>query len=514
MLKTPILPVKGGFFSGRIAHLTLKKGHLQVQENPSNERQIHQSVPTTTAMDDPTQGKEKIKKIGMGKKAAKLLLMVAVGLGISCSLAIAQTKISVWWTTRDPVVKYLDRELTFFEKAHPDIKIVHSILAIEATVGAAKLAKAERAMAEELLPMIASGTGPDLAYIDESFLSPLLNAEALRAIPADIYDREKVEETFGKAIADLFSVKGKYYMLPYGNMTSVIFYNPEILKKYGYAGSDIPKTWDGFLSMAQKMTDLGKGQPGFAINGNHFPGIVDAVLYQKGGYFYRDNEEVMLDTQALREALKFNRDLYDKYKIDTRSGVSAMEAFGSGKTPLMFSWSWFIGYMDRIYPEIPYNTSVLPTFTGKPPYGRFGYNLGFAVTAIDPVKIMAAWEFYKFLMSPDFQYGFAIARGCIPTQLKLREKAKFRSDPFKSVIYALQPGNTINTGGFDFSSLEVTDIISAMSDAVVLGGKPTGEAITAAQKETTEAMKRFRDPWNLLWGKEGWEKRMIGRAVS
>ena len=197
-------------------------------------------------------------------------------------MAVAQTKISVWWTTRDPVVKYLDRELTFFEKAHPDIKLVHSILA--------------------------------------------LNAEALRPIPADIYDREKVEEIFGKAIADLFSLKGKYYMLPYGNMTSVIFYNPEILKKYGYTGRDIPKTWDEFLSMAQKMTDLGKGQPGFAINGNHFPGIVDAVLYQKGGYFYKNNEEVMLDTQALREALEFNRDLYDKYKIDTRSGVSAMEA--------------------------------------------------------------------------------------------------------------------------------------------------------------------------------------------
>jgi|GEM_PF-1801705 len=494
--------------------LDTEEEQLQVQENPSNETRVSQSVLTTMAIDELIQDKEKIKRIRMRKKAAKLLLIVATVLGISCSLAIAQTKISVWWTTRDPVVKYLDRELTFFEKAHPDIKIVHSILAIEATVGAAKLAKAERAMAEELLPMIASGTGPDLAYIDESFLSPLLNAEALRPIPADIYDREKVEETFGKAIADLFCVKGKYYMLPYGNMTSVIFYNPEILKKYGYTGRDIPKTWDEFLSMAQKMTDLGKGQPGFAINGNHFPGIVDAVLYQKGGYFYKNNEEVMLDTQALREALEFNRDLYDKYKIDTRSGVSAMVAFESGKAPLMFSWSWFIGYMDRIYSETPYNTSVLPTFSGKPPYGRFGYNLGYCVTAIDPVKIMAAWEFYKFLMSPDFQYGFAIARGCIPTQLKLREKAKFRSDPFESVTYALQPGNTINTGGIDFSSLEVTDIISAMSDAVVLGGKPIGEATAAAQKETTEAMKRFRDPWNLLWGKEGWEKRMIGRAVS
>ncbi len=445
----------------------------------------------------------------MRRKIAKLLLIAAAGLGITCSMAIAQTKISVWWTTRDPVVKYLDRELSFFEKTHPDVKIVHSILALEATKGAAKLAKSERAMAEELLPMIASGTGPDLAYIDESFLSPLLNAEALRPILPDIYDREKVEEIFGKAIADLFCLKGKYYMLPYGNMTSVIFYNPEILKKYGYAGRDIPETWDEFLSIAQKMTDLGKGQPGFAINGNHFPGIVDAVLYQKGGYFYKNNEEVMLDTQALREALQFNRDLYDKYKIDTRGGLSAMEAFGTGKAPLMFSWSWFIGYMDRTYHETPYNTCVLPTFTGKPPYGRFGYNLGYCITAIDPVKIMAACEFYKFLMSLDFQYGFAIARGCIPTQLKLREKAKFRSDPFKSVIYALQPGNTINTGGIDFGSLEVAGIISAMCDAVVLEDKPIGEAITGAQEEANEAMKRFRDPWNLLWGKEGWEKRMM-----
>ncbi|MBA7494548.1 hypothetical protein ES702_05124 [subsurface metagenome] len=423
--------------------------------------------------------------------------MAAVGLGIACGMASAQTKISVWWTTREPVVKYLNRELYFFEKTHPDIKVEIQLVP-------------EATMAERFLPAIAAGTGPDLAYIDESILSPLLNARALRPIPADIYDRKKVEEIYGEAIADLFFMKGKYYVLPYGIMTSVIFYNPEILKKYGYGNWSAPKTWDELLSMAQKMTDLEKGQPGFAVNGKH-PFIVDAVMYQKGGFFYKNNEEVTLDTQPLREAVQFNLDLYDKYRVDTRRGLSAMEVFGAGKAPLMFSWSWFIGYMDRIYPETPYGTWMLPTFTGKPPYGRFGYNLGFCVTAIDPVKEKAAWEFYKFLMSSDFQYGFAIARGCIPTQLKLRRKLKFQSDPFTSVITALQPGNTINAGEIDFSSPVLTDIITGMCDAVVLGGKPIEETVTAAQKEASEIMKRLRDPWNLLWGKEGWEKKSTGR---
>ncbi len=431
----------------------------------------------------------------MRRKVAKTLLMGAIGLGIICSMAVAQTKISVWWTTREPVVQYLNRELYFFEKIHPDIKVeIESV--------------PEGTMAERLLPAITTGTGPDLAYIDESFLSPLLNAQALRAIPPDIYTREKVKEIYGEAIADLFFMKGKYYILPYGNMTSLIFYNPEILKKYGYGSWSAPKTWDELLSMAQKMTDLENGQPGFAINGKH-PFIVDAVMYQKGGFFYKNNKEITLDTQPLREALQFTGDLYDKYKIDTREGLSAMEAFGSGKAPLMFSWSWFIGYMDRIYPETPYGTWMLPTFTGNPPYGRFGYNLGYAITAIDPIKIMAAGELYKFLMSPDFQYGFAIARGCIPTQLELRRKLKFKSDPFTSVITALQPGNTINAGEIDFSSPILRDIMNVMFNAVVLEDRPIGETVSETQKEASEAMKRFRDPWNLLWGKEGWEEGMM-----
>ncbi|MCK4926784.1 hypothetical protein KAS10_05405, partial [Candidatus Aerophobetes bacterium] len=135
-----------------------------------------------------------------------------------------------------------------------------------------------------------------------------------------------------------------------------------------------------------------------------------------------------------------------------------------------------------------------------------GYNLGYAITAIDPVKIMAAGELYKFLMSPDFQYGFAIARGCIPTQLELRRKLKFKSDPFTSVITALQPGNTINAGEIDFSSPILGDIMNVMFNAVVLEDRPIGETVTEAQKEASEAMKRFRDPWNLLWGKEGGKK--------
>ena len=430
-----------------------------------------------------------------GYRIAKTLLVAAIGLGIICAMAMAQTKISVWWTTRDPVVQYLNKELYFFEKTHPDIKVeIEPVL--------------EKDMAERLLSTITLGTGPDLTYIDESFLTPLVNARALRPIPAGIYTRERVEEVFGGAVADLFLLKGKYYVLPYGNMTSVIFYNPEILKKYGYGSWSIPNEWDEFLSMAQKMTNLEEGQPGFAINGKH-PFIIDAVLYQKGGFFYKDNREVTLDTQPLREALQFNLDLYDEFKIDTRGGLSAMEAFGTGKAPLMFSWSWFIGYMDRIYPETPYNTHVLPTFTGKPPYGRFGYNLGFGVTAVDPIKEIAAWKFYEFLMSPDFQYGFAIARGCIPTQLELRRKLKFQSDPFTSVITALQPGNTINAGEIDFSSPVLTGIITTMSDAVVLEDKPIERAVTAAQEEASNIMRRFRDPWNLLWGQEGWEQKSV-----
>ena len=100
-------------------------------------------------------------------------------------MAIAQTKISVWWTTREPVVKYLNRELYFFEKTHPDIKVEIQLVP-------------EATMAEELLPAIAAGTGPDLAYIDESFLSPLLNAQALRPIPPRfLHQREGKRDIWG-----------------------------------------------------------------------------------------------------------------------------------------------------------------------------------------------------------------------------------------------------------------------------------------------------------------------------
>ncbi len=131
----------------------------------------------------------------MRRRIAKTLLMVVVGLGITCGMAIAQTKISVWWTIREPVVQYLNRELYFFEKTHPDIKVEIQLVP-------------EATMAERLLPAITTGTGPDLAYIDESFLSPLLNAQALRAIPPDFYTKEKVEKIYGEAIADLFLIEG------------------------------------------------------------------------------------------------------------------------------------------------------------------------------------------------------------------------------------------------------------------------------------------------------------------
>jgi len=141
-----------------------------------------------------------------------------------------------------------------------------------------------------------------------------VNADQLRPLPID---EAWVAKKMGEAVAERFKIKGNYYVLPNGNMTSLLFYNTDHLKKAGYEAGSIPKRWDGFIPFARKVADANGLKTYLAFNGTAH-NFAEAVAYQLGGTSFLDSETCVYGSEEWIRAAQFVIDLFDKYKADSR----------------------------------------------------------------------------------------------------------------------------------------------------------------------------------------------------
>jgi len=399
-------------------------------------------------------------------------------------------EISVWFTPRGTVQEYTLTMIKLFEARNPGIKIKYEPVPN---------------MLEKIRAAIAAEELPDFVYIDENVAIEML--DYLKPMPDWVMTKDEVRARFGDFIADFYSggkFGGKFYIMPYGVMAGgILYYNKDKLEAAGYTKEDIPKTWDKFIEMAKELTVYDEAgnvvEPGFAILGQDMY-LWDSVLFQKGGCRFLNSKTAAWNTPEGYEAAKFVMDLFNVHKVDSLTGAPAMEAFGTGKAAFGYVWSWYIGFLGRKYPLVKYGTATLPTFTGKPPYGRLSYNLGFAITATDPAREEAAWKFYKFLMSDEFLDGWSPLRGSTPTSLKLMELDRYKTDEWEGVMKALEPGNSRTEGPWPE---EVQAVITAMWEAI-REGKDIESTMDEAAKRATEILQAG-DFW-LTIGKEGFEE--------
>jgi len=424
------------------------------------------------------------------------VLMVFLLISVWTALAGAQKeaggkasteKVSLlaWWTVRKPIMEYSKKEVEKWVAQHPNIQV--ELLGIP-----------EDALQQKLIGAAMAKIGPDVVYLDENTVKVMYNAGVLQPIPETVYTEEQILKMYGPK-AKMSQLGGKYYGFPNGDMAAVLFYNIDLLKQHGFNPEDIPNTWKEFIAIAQKMTDLAKDIQGFPIRGRE-GSMWNALLYQNGGFIFRNEKEAMLADKPGEDAFQFLLDIYDKYKVSSRTSLSAQEAFGQGKAPFSYNWTWFIGTILTTYPDIHFGTRVLPTPTGKPPFGSYGPSYGLFVSGVDAKKMPAAWEFWKFVISPDFQLGWAMLRGLIPARLEAQKPEIFGKSPYKAIGEAAQNGISLSFYPDEISKL----VLGTMPDEI-MNGAPIKETMQKIQAQVNTYLKEhYRDCW--IYGKAWHDK--------
>lgn len=412
----------------------------------------------------------------IGATVLTLLLIAALAVmagGQKQSVKPEKVSILAWWTVRKPIMELTKEEVKNFEADNPHISIE-------------LLGMPEDALQQKLIGTTQAGIGPDVVYIDENYVKVMYNAKVLQPIPKDVYTEDQILKMYGPK-AKMSKLNGKYYGFANGDMAAVMFYNVDVLKNHGIDPANLPDTWGEIIPLAQKMTDLDKDIQGFPIRGRE-SSMWNALLFQDRGFLFRNEKQAMFADEPGKRAFEFLHDIYNTYKTSSRTSLSANESFGQGKSGFAYNWSWYIGTLETNYPDINFETRTLPTPTGKPPYGSYGPSYGLFVSNTDPKKRDAAWEFWKFVTSPDFQLKWSMLRGLVPARIEAHKPEIFGKQPYKALAEAVANGIS-----YSFYPDAIGNLILGTMVSEIMEGAPIMETMKKTQDEVNTYLKDNSD---------------------
>ncbi len=390
--------------------------------------------------------------------------MVAGALLVAgCQRKEDPNRIVIWHQMRVDERLVLEDELRQFMKENPGI-VVEDVY------------KETEELRSGFIVAAIAGQGPDLVYGPSDQVGPF---EAMQIIaPLEpLFDTTYLRSFIPQGLT---YYKGHLYQLAdkLGNHLTLI-YNRALVKVP-------PKTDAELIAMGKSLTKdtNGDGKPDqYALTWNYTePFFFIPFMTRFGGWVMTEDGRPTLDTKGNIDALRFVRDLRDRWKIiPGEADYNVADAlFKDGKAAMIINgdWSW-AGYQKA---GIDFGVAPLPRLveTGlwcQPMVSPKGFSLNVNVSAEKRPVIV---RLLKFLMRPEVQLQTARALWTMPTRREAAESKFVReNDILKNSSLQIQHGRT----------MPVVPELRAIWDAM----RPSYQAVMGGSKTPEEAAREMQD---------------------
>lgn len=413
----------------------------------------------------------------------------------------AEEQVTVTWYVRSqPDEQPWEQDIVIpaFEKTHPNIKINLVITPWDD-------------FDTKMQAMFAGGEGPDIwshwgpSGFQDYRIRGLIQ-DLTPFIEKDNYDLSD----FIPEVLDKYKVEGRIYGLPILTGASYLFYNKKLFDEAGvpYPPTDWDDqswTFDKFVETAKKLTkdyeDATK-----AIYGYHdgtwpadtWPWLFGQDLYPAEAYKTGFATEAYLDKEGAIKGIQAKADLTYKYKV--APSPAASEALSAGGNPFHTGrvamqgigvWGWWVH--KGLEEQFPFGCAALPKGAPNAKAVIFTDPWVLSATSKHPD---AAWEFIKYLVSPEAQRAYMKAVGAPPVRKSLLPEF-FKLYPTMTpeeaeecflggVAHGQESPNHLLVR-FD----QLNNVVSAAIDPVNLGEKTAAETLPQANADLEKALNQI-----------------------
>jgi multiple sugar transport system substrate-binding protein len=369
-----------------------------------------------------------------------------------------------------------------FQQEHPNITVKFEDIPAE---------EASR----KLTAQIAGGNPPDAAYMDAGTTADFASRGALVNLDNYIERSEYDQDDYVEAFKASAMYEDSMYAIPFDGESTGLFYRTDMFEAAGIA--EPPKTWEEFEATAQKLTNPGERQYGFAL---FAPSPESAYywypwLWQNGGDLLSEDEKTpTFNSEEGKAAADFYvglaeyspKDLLNSNSYDGRIG------FARGQVGMYVAGAWLAGVLSEEFPDIEGKWATAPL-----PEGEAGCKTTIAgdnLAVFSASKEQdAAWKWIEFMSRPESMKIWTVddpASTIMPTRTSLLESPELAENKpvLEGFIEAMDCGVTslINNPRWP----RVEEILSEELGRAMYGEQSGAEAVDAAAAEAEPVLQR------------------------
>ncbi len=389
-----------------------------------------------------------------------------------------------------------------FNKTHPNIKVT------------AQYQGSYDDEINKLRSAMQGKAGPDVVQIydigtrfmiDSGWITPVQNF-----VDSEKFDTSQLEPN----LLAYYTVDNKLYSMPFNSSTPLLYYNKTAFKEAGLDPEKPPRNFkeiEEYSKVLLKKDSSGNvTQYGYsmAIYGWFFE-----QLLAKEGALYANNEN---GREGRATAVEFDKNeaginILTTWKNIVDSGLAinlgrktadTQNAFAAGRIAMTIDSTAVLGsILKNVGDRFEVGTGSLPSISDNPPANGGVIIGGASLWIIDngsKEKQNAAWEFVKFMISPEQQVFWNKQTGYFPVTKKaydlpeMQEHLKQRPQ-FKTAIDQLHstPITTATKGALIGVFPEARQTIEANIEKMLQGQLSPKEAIMNAAKDINSAIETY-----------------------
>jgi ABC-type glycerol-3-phosphate transport system substrate-binding protein len=347
---------------------------------------------------------------------------------------------------------------------------------------------------EDLLNALASGQGPDIFAINNSWLPKYL--DKISAAPDKVFTYKDYRDQFVDVLGQDFTKDNKIYGTALSVDSMALYYNKDILGTAGIATP--PKTWDELAVAVRKITRQDQTgyftRSGVAMgtntNVNRAADIVYLLMLQDGAVPWsadglsptfaqgirKNNNYINPGEDALTFYTSFSNPNSANYTWNERSDYS-IDAFANGRAAMLYSYSYARQLILAKSPNLNFGVAPVPQENLDDPAVNYSNYFGEVVNKQSKNQEWA-WDFLKFITSKDVLDKYYASNKQASSRRDLIERQI--QDP---EIGVFAHANLTAKSFYKPDQARHDAIFSTMIDNVVLKGMKPSEALGQAQNQ-------------------------------
>ncbi len=325
-------------------------------------------------------------------------------------------------------------------------------------------------------------------------------------IDAEGYDITQIEPN----IAAYYTVDGKLYSMPFNSSTPLLYYNKTAFAEVGLDPETPPKNFDEIVAMAEKLmvkdangevTRYGFGMGNYGWFFEQWQGKMAKHYVDNGNGREAAATRVVFDESGGAEAV-FNvwKRLLDGGVITylNRGNNDAKAAFIAGKIAITLeSTAALKSLLTNVGDSFEIGTGFFPNIH---PDDQGGVSIGggslWMLASGNEAKQNAAWEFVKYMISPDVQAFWNAQTGYFPITVATHEVEAFKANlaqypQFGTAIEQLHSTSAQFVGSLLSVFPEARALVETYTERLVNGELSVADTVTNLAKEINSAIEIY-----------------------